>query len=139
MGTRALDPASWLLFDGERDAQLARKAQLIADERAIVFGALPDSEDASAEALELVDGVLSARGLTSDRPIDDHPLVQAASAIQEDLVVLQRIDGSWVLTAGGVCFPTHWGGADKLGLLLGGLPQPPAPHRGGVEKRGGRL
>jgi len=137
MGTRALDPSSWLLFDGDdvRDAQLARKAQLIADHRGIVFGALPGSEEASAEVLELVEAALAARGLAPREPIAEHPLIDAASSIQEDLVVLQRVDGSWVLTAGVVCFPTHWTVTNKLGLTLASIHQPVAHYAEELQQR----
>ena len=46
------------------------------------------------------------------------PLVDAALMVQEDLVVLQHVEGSWTVTAGVVCFPTHWTIGEKLGLPL---------------------
>jgi len=135
MGTRALDPDSWLLFDGDRDVQLGRKAQLIDEHRAIVFGALPDSDAASEEVLELVQDALAAQGVVTPRPIDDHPLIRAASMVQEDLVVLQRLDGAWTLTAGVVCFPTHWTVTNKLGLSLAGIHEPVAHYANELRER----
>src|SRR4051812_49472170 len=139
MGTRALDPRSWLVLDRQRDAQLALKVQLLDEHRPLVFGALPGSEVASEELLELVRGTLAAQGVATPRAIDDHPLIQAASMVQEDLVVLERIEGSWILTAGGVGFPTPRTGANKLGLSPPRLPQPPAPYPGELRGGGGRF
>ena len=100
MGTRALDPASWSVADGERDEQLARKRRLLDEHHDVVAAALPGSEAACAEAAALV-GVAG--------------LEAAALAVQEDLCVLQRRSGGWCLTAGVVCFPSMWSLPDKLG------------------------
>jgi hypothetical protein len=43
------------------------------------------------------------------------PLELASCCIQEDLVVMQRSDREWCLTAGSVCFPTRWDLAPLLG------------------------
>ena len=51
-------------------------------------------------------------GDTGEPCADEHPLIKAARLVQEDLVILQHIDGAWVLTAGVVCFPSHWSVAD---------------------------
>jgi len=110
MGTRALDEASWLLVDDERDDQLAEKRRLLADHHDVVAGALPGSEAAAEEAARLVAGV------------DD--LEEAAALVQEDLCVLVHRDGHWRLDAGVVCFPSMWRLPDKLGLPMTAVHEP---------------
>jgi hypothetical protein len=119
MGTRVLDPDAWLVVDADRDAQLARKRELIRDHRDVVVALLPAVTAPSEELRGLVGG---------DAVGDDHPLVAAALAVQEDLVILQRVDGAWVVTGGVVCFPTHWTIAEKLGQPLMEVHRPVAHY-----------
>lgn len=129
MGTHSLPIAEWLVVDQFRDEQLAYKAQLIETVRPVVFAAEPGSAEPARELLDLVRGWLSANGIAPAESFgDDHPLLEAARLVQEDLAVLQRIDGLWVLTAGVVCFPTHWTVSDKVGLPLEGIHAPVAHY-----------
>ena len=133
MGTRALDPAAWLVADERRDGELARKRELLRIARNLVAGAsTPDARPACEEALALVAGFVgeAAPGL-DDLPVEDDdavaPLVRAALLVQDDLAVMQEVDGEWILSAAVVCFPSHWTPADKLGLPLG-LVHSPVAH-----------
>ncbi len=129
MGTHALALAEWLVVDHLRDEQLAYKARLIETVRPIVFAAEPGSSEAAQELLVVIRGWLSANGLAPAESFgDDHPLIEAARLVQEDLAILQRINGLWVLTAGVVCFPTHWTVSDKVGLPLEGIHAPVAHY-----------
>jgi hypothetical protein len=118
MGTHSLDLREWLIVDELRDEQLALKRQLIDEVRDVVVAAVPQAHDACVEVRELVGA----------RSSDEHPLVDAALSVQEDLVVLQRIDEHWTVTAGAVCFPTHWTIAEKLGLPLADVHGPVAHY-----------
>jgi hypothetical protein len=54
-----------------------------------------------------------------------HPIDAAARQVAEDLCLLQQHDStSWRLTAGSVCFPSHWRLRDKLGLPLAAVHHP---------------
>lgn len=129
MGTHALDLDRWLVVDGDRDADLARKAELLENDLPVVFSAEPDSAAAAEELLALIRGWLGDHGIIAPaRHGDEHPLIDAARLVQEDLAVLQRIGGAWVLTSGVVCFPTHWRIADKIGLPLAGIHAPVAHY-----------
>ena len=44
-----------------------------------------------------------------------HPIDAAGRLVQEDLCLVEERDGSWVMTAGSVCFPSHWRVQEKLG------------------------
>ena len=123
MGARSLDLARWFVVDDELDADVARKRELIADGRDLVVGHLPGSERACEEVLELIAGW---RGVA---PGDggEHPLVRAALLVQDDLAVMEHRAGEWILTAGVVCFPSHWSLGDKLGMPLS-LVHAPVAH-----------
>jgi hypothetical protein len=109
MGLRSLDLSTWLDPD-PHDPQLAQRRQLIDQRRAEVFAAVEGSE----RACRLV-GDEVARWLGISLPGKDHPLVEAAQQVRDDICVLESRDGQWRLTAGVVCFPSHWRLADKLG------------------------
>ena len=140
MGTRSLDLDEWLVVDADREVDLAYKAQLLDTVRDVVVAhddtrpdphpdTRPDTRSVGAEVLGLVRAWLCEHGIEpAPAHGDDHPLVEAARLVQEDLAVLQRIDGAWVLTAGVVCFPSHWTISDKVGLPLEGVHGPVAHY-----------
>jgi hypothetical protein len=116
MGTRALDPSTWLVADEDRDRDLAWKAELLAERHAEVFAALasPAVLAGSTELCALV------AGDTGARPDPDlHPLDAAGRLVQEDLCLLVERDGAPHLDAASLCFPSYWRLRDKLGLPLG--------------------
>jgi hypothetical protein len=118
MGTHTLDAREWLIVDDRRDDELRLKERLIRERRDVVVAAVggSDADDAAREVHELVSAAVSP-GAPAQRVSSD-ALVDASLLAQEDLVVLQRRDGAWRVTAGVVCFPTHWCIRDKLGRSL---------------------
>lgn len=122
MGTRALDLDQWFLVDDHRDAELAQKRELLAQRRDLVMAVTEEARGACVEVRDLVAGWTA-------RPADPalHPLEAAALLVQDDLAVLERIEDEWILTAGVVCFPSHWNIADKVGLPLA-LVHAPVAH-----------
>jgi len=140
MGLRALNLERWLTVDDDRDADLAYKARLLETTRSTVSGAVAidraDSAAPAEEALALIREWLSAHGITPAPPVgDEHPLIDAARLVQEDLAVMQRIEGRWVLAAGVVCFPSHWTVSDKIGLPLDGIHVPVAHYETELSER----
>ena len=81
----------------------------------LVFQAMPGSEAAQAEALEMVRSHL---GLPSPAVESSAPLDAAARMVEEDLCLLQLTDGEYRLTAASVASPSYWRLADKLGKEL---------------------
>lgn len=129
MGTHALQLDQWLVVDTDREVDLARKGELLDTKRDVVFAAHSGADDACAELLESVREWLADSGIDLPAlPRDEHPLIEAARIVQEDLAVLHNIGGEWVLTAGAICFPTHWCIADKIGLPLAGVHEPVAHY-----------
>jgi hypothetical protein len=133
MGIGRTTEADWLQPDHRRGVELAERARLLAERHDEVFAALPGTEAAGAEVLELVRGWERTHrpDLTSDLGVDPsrtdragtdrgddpgaHPLEVAGRRTQEDLVVMVPHDGRYHLDAAVLCFPSHWRLSDKLG------------------------
>lgn len=126
MGLRGCPEDEWL-EPGEDYAELvAERRRLLAERHAEVFRALPGSEAAGAETLELVTGFMARRrpggGPASDGAL--HPLDRAGRLTAEDLCLMQPAPGAapdqgpYLLTAASLCFPTRWRLADKIGRPL---------------------
>ncbi|MEM9467914.1 MAG: DUF3445 domain-containing protein [Actinomycetota bacterium] len=117
--TRRVDDAGWLQFDpADLAADLAEKAEILERHRDDAFAVEPGSEDASREVADLVDAARGAVGLPPVAVNVSHPLERAALGVHEDLILLERRPGGWIMTAGVVCFPTRWSAADKLGRSM---------------------
>jgi hypothetical protein len=127
MGTRALDLDRWLVVDEHRDAELAIRRRLLDEHRDDVFGALPGTEAASVETLELVQAWLAERALPAEVDPHEHPLAAAGMLVQEDLCLMVRHDDGWYLDAAILCFPTLWLLGDKLGRVNADV-HAPVPH-----------
>ena len=52
-----------------------------------------------------------------------HPLEVAARRIHEDLVVMERRNGAWVMTAG-VVSSTRWRPSEKIGRMMAVIHEP---------------
>ncbi len=125
MGLRPLDLDQWLELDDRRDDELALKASLLANHRDEVVALQPEGADASLELLEEVRTFVAVHD--PDRAIapasEDHPLVEAARLVQEDLCVLVK-DDAWRLRAACVCFPSRWDLSTKIGTTLDDIHAP---------------
>jgi len=130
MGVRPLDLDTWLELDDDWGADIGEKRRLLAERPDAVFAAQPGSEDACTEIEEAVLAFVRARGLDLDLSGANHPLLRAALAVQEDLLVMERSDGGWFLTAGSLSFPTNWHLGEKMGRELDEIHAPvPGYHR----------
>src|SRR4051812_27247854 len=133
MGLVALKPADWIEIDSRYAAEIALRKSLLEERRDEVLGALPGSEAACREVLDQLAGFLPERfpdwferagtelvnRLSGDRwtlegDVPD-PLDVAGQLVQEDLCILQEVEGELRLTAGVLCFPNRWRLSDKLG------------------------
>lgn len=134
VGVRSLHSEEWLQPDDRRDADLAEKRALTLARPEEVFAALPGSEAAASEVWTLVAADLRDRGL---EPVESgvHPLERAGRSVQEDLCVLEPRDGTWMLTAGSVCFPTRWSLEEKIGATLRVIHDPVPGYAGDLAAR----
>lgn len=114
MGVRQLGDKPWLVADHRAPAELALKAELLAERPDVVLAREGDDDRSSAEE---VCALVAAEGRGADQSGHD-PLVAASLAVQEDLCLLRRRDGAWHLDAACVCFPSRWRLADKIGRPL---------------------
>lgn len=142
LGLMPLDPAAWILVDGDLAADLAEKERLLTERHAEVFAATEGSEPGSREVLHRLaahlarhqpdlyrlDGSLLRR--KADGRIFDlatsslHPLDLAGRLVQEDLCLMRPEGESWILAAASLCFPTRWRLADKIGRPLAPIHAP---------------
>ncbi len=118
MGLRPLEPSRWLEFDEDAAALRSLRARLIDEERERVVALDEPGRAPSAELLEVVLDHLARVHPERVAPIgDDHPLVEAARLVCEDLCVMVRED-AWRLRAAVVCFPSRWDLREKIGATL---------------------
>jgi hypothetical protein len=136
MGIKALDPAAWIEIDESFVGQLAERRRLLAERRADVLAALPESRAGQQELLELLLGHLPEQfpehfrrrdGRIENRATGERfdiaafagaPLELAGRLVQEDLCLMQGSEAGYRLVAAVLCFPAHWRLADKLGRPL---------------------
>jgi len=142
MGLKDLRLDDWIEIDRHYPEQLALKRRLFDERREEVFAALPGSETASREVLDLLiehlccrfpdwferrDRTLTNR-ITAETWATDasplHPLELASRLVQEDLCLMQRRQDRYVLSAACVCFPSRWTLAEKMGRPLRGIHEP---------------
>ncbi|MDQ2764193.1 MAG: DUF3445 domain-containing protein, partial [Pseudomonadota bacterium] len=132
--------ADWFEFDQLYLAEMAEKRRRLDGARAEVFAALPCSDAARQEALDLIvgaltshhpdwfgrDGALLRNGLTGEiwaaGSVD--PLDLAGRLVQEDLCLIQNEAGGPVFTAATLCFPSRWRLMDKIGKPLSAVHGP---------------
>lgn len=119
---QVLDPADWLLFDEAEDGQLALRRRLMEERRGEVFAALPGSEAAQDEAVEMISAHLQkdhGRAGVKD-------FAGLAGVMQEDVVLLAPGDAGHVMCAALLCFPASWKLAEKIGKPMAAIHQPVA-------------
>lgn len=141
IGTRPLDKANWLEPDQAMARQLGEKAHLLAERRDAVFAQLPESRAAQAELLTALTDHLPSHfpelwrhsstgmlvvptGEIIALDADISPLLTAARLVQDDLLILQRDDAGWRLTAASLCFPSSWVLKEKMGRVLADIHAP---------------
>jgi hypothetical protein len=149
MGLQPLELADWIKIDDQFEAELGLKRLLAAREPDQVFAALPGSEAAGQETLQLLGEHLTAQfpehyrreedqwvnRKTGERwpvaPTTDHPLKIAGRMIQEDLCLMsqQGADPQYRLSAASLFFPSRWRLREKLGQTMSGIHQPVPDYR----------
>jgi hypothetical protein len=128
--------SEWFELDARYLDEMRQRRELLAHKYGEVFGALPGSDDARAEALELVvadlirhhpswfdlNGTRLHNRLTGEtwtltQPECD-PLELAGRLVQEDLCIIQDAADGPRFTAAVLCFPSRWRLHEKLGRPL---------------------
>lgn len=131
MGLRSLEPQFWLEPGADLLQQIPERIELAATKTETVYQELPGYQSAVAE---LVNRIVENLNEFHDRDYSFTPntvthiptntivslnspdvLLQIASIIGEDLVVLSREDNEWKIVAGAVIFPSRWRLSEKIG------------------------
>ncbi|NBN65287.1 DUF3445 domain-containing protein [Microvirga tunisiensis] len=132
--TIGLEPVAtehWFDPDGNLARHLARKAELIASRRDVVFRAEPGTEAAQEETLRLLASHLPAThpdlyGLTGPGlsvtgstvtvalEADEPALLRASRLVQDDLVLMRKGADGYRIAAASLCFPSSWSLAEKV-------------------------
>ena len=128
IGLAPVDGADWLRPDDRLHPYLDEKERLNAVDPRAVWAALPGTQGAQAEAAAMVADWLADhsprhddRGAVIGRPAPDPvlpPLMRAALTVTDDLVVMRKMNGAWVLAAAALHFPSAWRLHEKIGRPL---------------------
>jgi dimethylamine monooxygenase subunit A len=142
----AVPEAEWFEFDEHYPAEMAERGRLLKCAHPEVFAAMPQSDTARREALDLIVAALTTHhpDWFSDRAgtLRNHltgeawpanafspagsvdPLEVAGKLVQEDLCLIQGTDDGPVFTAAVLCFPSRWRLLDKIGKPLSAVHGP---------------
>lgn len=104
----------WLTRSETFDAQMAYRRSLIDTRRDVVFQKTADAYEACAELRDIL-------GLTVS---NEHPLIDAALSVQEDLCILQKEGDRHVLAAAVMCFSSSWDVRQKIGRSIASIHSP---------------
>ena len=118
-GVKPVSVEDWVYKSDQYDAQMAYRHDLLSFQKDAVFRAAEDSLEACLELRDIICGEKGVKPL-----IGDHPLINAASHVQEDLCVLQKQGDYHLLTAAVMCFPSSWDFREKLGRSIDSIHGP---------------
>ncbi|CAN2180368.1 Protein of unknown function DUF3445 [Candidatus Nanopelagicaceae bacterium] len=131
MGLRSLEPAEWLEDGEDLLIQIPERVELARSSREVVYQVLPGYDTAIHELVSRIvanlkefhaDGYSFSQNSITHIPSHvevslnaDDALLNIASIVGEDLVVLSREDDEWKIVAGAVIFPSRWKLSEKIG------------------------
>ena len=135
MGLRSMPAAGWIETGSDLDLQLIERQELISNRRDTIFGAISNFEQPALKFAELIlnnlsqfhaseyqvelQKIVTHRSTSTQVDISaDHPFLQLAKVIGEDLCLISKVDGQWLLTAAAVIYPSRWKLTEKLGKNL---------------------
>lgn len=150
-GTMPCDANDWLRVDAVYGAQMAYRAQLLADRPQAVLYENATTRQTADEVLQEALLVLPGLGFMV---ADDHvicpdrrrvqidpgaPLRTLGHLVQEDICVLEKRGDEHVLTSAVLCFPANWRLAEKINRPLTGIHEPVADYDPNIARRVQRL
>jgi len=118
-GVKPVAMKDWLTRSDTYDAQMAYRHQLMSSKSKIVFQALPEAKEACTELRDIICGEADHRIMD-----EEHPLLEAAGHVQEDLCILQKQGDSHILSAAVMCFPSSWDVREKIGRSIDSIHGP---------------
>jgi len=150
-GTMPCDAKDWLRVDEAYGAQMAYRAQLLADRPEAVLYENDTTRQTAGEVLQEALLVLPDLGFSV---ADDHvicpdgrrvlidqagPLRTLGHLVQEDICVLEKRGDEHVMTSAVLCFPANWRLAEKINRPLTGIHEPVAEYDPNIARRVQRL
>lgn len=148
MGLRALEAAHWLEGGDDKLVQILERQSLAQVARETVYQELPGYEGAIQELISRIISNLrefhsneysfTEKTLTHIQTDSSAALgskdclLQMASIIGEDLVVLSRESDEWKIVAGAVIFPSRWKLAEKIGKGMDAVHAPVPGYEGSL-------
>jgi len=120
---QTLEPKDWLIFDEAEAQQLALRKELLATRRAEVLAALPGTQAAQQEAVEMICAHLRH---DHGRAPQAGAFEDLAGLIQEDVVILEKRGAAHVMVAALLCFPASWRLGEKIGRPMAVIHEPVA-------------
>jgi hypothetical protein len=145
---RELDPANWIEAGSDLVDQLKQRRELLETKRSVVFQEIAGYEEAAltyARALKdnlgkfHSDYVIAGDQITykptgiTVNLLEDHPFVQLAQVIAEDLCLLSYENSTWNLVAGVVIFPSRWQLLEKIGKNIDAIHEPVPGYQGALQ------
>lgn len=118
IGLKPIAEGAWL--EGGETDPAARKDPLFRGRRETVWGETPESRAGQQEVLELVEAALGSGASDPALP----PLYAAARRVPDDLVLMERRDGHWRVSALSLCAPTFFSAPEVLGRSLADIHGP---------------
>ena len=148
MGLRSLELSNWLERGADLEQQIQERTTLAISAREIVYQELPGYEIAISELVQRIitnlkdfhgDKYSSTQSSITHRStnttIELHSpqiLLDIATIIAEDLVVLSRENNEWKIVAGAVLFPSRWKLAEKVGKGMDAVHAPVPGYQGAL-------
>jgi hypothetical protein len=131
MGVRKLGGRPWLVTDDCMVEELALKAELSKDKSREVFLAYEGTQDAGDIVLSLI----QKNGIQLTVMDCNHPLEKAGLSVQEDLCLMQRTAGGWILKGASLSFPSRWQLHKKIGKNLSSIHGPVEGYEKNLSKK----
>ena len=131
MGVRKLGDRPWLFCDEKTKDELALKMKLSEDPIREVFLAQSDTQVAGEQVLSLI----KHAGIELIHDNSLHPLERAGLSVQEDLCLVHRTSGGWILEAASLSFPSLWKLGDKIGRNMAAVHGPVDDYPEFLEKK----
>lgn len=113
-GVQPVEIDNWLMRSDTYEAQMSYRHKLVKERRGAVFQAMEEATEACHELCNLI----------GEENAQEHPLINAALSVQEDLCILQKQGDSHILTAAVMCFPSSWDLRQKIGRSISAIHAP---------------
>ena len=124
MGVRPLELDKWLIKDTRFEVDLAELRLQLAKRRDEIIYCEEGSEGACAEIYAAIRAHCSLSEVETFVPAGTDIIEAARLIVQEDLCVMTRKNGFWVMVACAVAFPTSWDVQSKFGKSLDEIHEP---------------